>query len=156
MPPEIQTLAESEGPLCEAILRSLPAWFGIEEAIQHYAKAIVDMETHVARCDGEIVGFITCQRHFPRAAEIHVMAVREANHRQGLGRMLVAHAEQQLAADGVEFFQVKTLAPSHPDQNYAKTRKFYKAVGFTPFEANENIWDARNPCLIMVKRLPVS
>lgn len=149
----IGPLAEGEGRICEEILRSLPAWFGIEKAIQHYAEAIVAMETYVARGDGGIGGFITLQRHFPEAAEIHVMAVREAYHRRGLGRSLVRHAEERLAADGVIFFQVKTLAPSHPDPNYAKTRRFYEAVGFTPLEANEAIWGPQNPCLMLIKSL---
>jgi GNAT superfamily N-acetyltransferase len=150
---EIHPLAAHEGPACEAILRALPAWFGIEKAIQHYARAIEEMETFVARRDGQIIGFITLQRHFPRAAEIHVMAVHPEFHGQGIGHRLVSHAEARLVAAGIEFFQVKTLAPSHPDPNYAKTRRFYESVGFTPLEANEKIWGPQNPCLIMIRRL---
>lgn len=149
----IEPLAAGEGPICKEILRSLPAWFGIESAIQHYARAIVEMETYVARADDEIAGFITLRHHFPEAAEIHVMAVREAYHRQGLGRRMVRHAEARLAANGVIFLQVKTLAPSHPDPNYAKTRRFYEAIGFTPLEANEDIWGPQNPCLMLIKCL---
>ncbi len=42
-------------------------------------------------------------------------------HRQGIGQALHQYAEGILAADGVEFLQVKTLAPSKPDAGYENT-----------------------------------
>jgi hypothetical protein len=59
-----------------------------------------------------------------------------------------------LAADGVEFLQVKTLAPSKPDEGYARTRAFYLARGFRPLEEFRNLWDAENPALQMIKVIP--
>jgi hypothetical protein len=58
---------------------------------------------------------------------------------------LLGHAEGILAADGVEFLQVKTLAPSKPDDGYDKTRAFYLAYGFRPLEEFRDLWDAENP-----------
>lgn len=49
--------------------------------------------------------------------------------------------------------EVKTLAPSHPDRNYAKTRAFYQRVGFRPLEELPELWGEANPCLLMVKRI---
>jgi len=46
--------------------------------------------------------------------------------------------------------QVKTLDKSHPDKNYACTRKFYEAMGFRPLECIPELWGKDNPCLIMV------
>ena len=61
--------------------------------------------------------------------------------------------ESDLIADHVEFLQVKTLGPSHPDPGYARTRQFYAGVGFQPLEEITGLWPG-NPCLIMIKTLP--
>jgi ribosomal protein S18 acetylase RimI-like enzyme len=95
---------------------------------------------------------LLAERHFPHAAEIHLMAVDPARHRQGAGRALVAALEADLAADGVRFLQVKTLGPSRPDEGYARTRRFYAGVGFEPLEEIPDLWPG-NPCLIMIKTL---
>ncbi len=82
------------------------------------------------------------------------MAVLAELHRRGIGRALLRHAEDMLAADGVEFLQVKTLAPSKPDDGYDKTRAFYLACGFRPLEEFRQLWDADNPALLMIKVIP--
>lgn len=82
------------------------------------------------------------------------MAVRPEHHRRGIGRALLRHAERTLAADGVEFLQVKTLAPSKADAGYDKTRAFYLAYGFRPLEEFQDLWDAENPALQMIKVIP--
>ena len=82
------------------------------------------------------------------------MAVLPELHRQGIGRALLEHAEGILAADGVEFLQVKTLAPSKPDDGYDKTRAFYLAYGFRPLQEFRDLWDAENPALQMIKVIP--
>jgi hypothetical protein len=62
-------------------------------------------------------------------------------------------AQVRLKNQGVENLQVKTLSPSRSDENYAKTRAFYQAMGFTPLEEFPQIWDENNPCLILIMRL---
>jgi hypothetical protein len=52
----------------------------------------------------------------------------------------------------VTLVQVKTLGPSRPDANYARTRLFYEASGFQPLEELHGLWGV-NPCLIMIKVL---
>ena len=148
-----------EGPclgvaaLCEPILRSLPDWFGIEEAIVQYVADIDHLPTFLARDGDEVAGFLSLKQHNPYSAEVYVMAVRQEMHRKGLGQALVAQAEEWLRDQGVEYLQVKTLGPSHSDPGYARTRAFYLAVGFRPLEEFGQIWDEKNPCLIMVKQL---
>ena len=148
-----------EGPslgvaaLCEPILRSLPGWFGIEEAIVQYAAEIDGLPTLLARDGDQLAGFLSVKQHNPYSAEVYVMAVRMEMHRKGIGRALVSQAEEWLSGQGVEYLQVKTLGPSHSDPGYAETRAFYLAVGFRPLEEFGQIWDERNPCLVMVKRL---
>lgn len=148
-----------EGPhlgrtaVCTPILRALPAWFGIEEAIVHYSDEIDRLPTLLA-CEGEeVLGFLSLKQHNPYAAEVYVMAIRPVAHRRGLGRALVEAARAWLRPQGIEYLQVKTLGPSHGDPSYAQTRAFYAAVGFRPLEEFEQIWDEGNPCLILVQRL---
>ena len=148
----IKQMQPNEAAACEAILRALPSWFGIESAIVDYRRDIEQMETLVAREDNQIVGFITLRQHFPESGEIQVMAIRPEYHRQGIGRQLIISAETDLKARGCTIVQVKTLGASHPDAGYAKTRTFYQSVGYLPLEETD-LWGEENPCLIMVKPL---
>ena len=81
------------------------------------------------------------------------MAVLQDAHRKGVGRILISSSQDWLKNCGVQYLQVKTLGPSHPDENNAKTRSFYEAVGFKPLEEFKQIWDEHNSCLIMIKKL---
>ncbi len=148
-----------EGPLlnqssvCIPILRLLPEWFGIEAAIMNYERAIKRLPTFLAKSDGQVLGFLSLKQHFPASAEIYVMAVRPDAHRSGIGRSLIEAAEAHARGLDIEYMQVKTLGPSRPNEEYARTRAFYKAMGFRPLEEFKQIWDENNPCLVMVKRL---
>lgn len=155
--PAVSVSREPADPaITESLLRSLPAWFGIEEAIVGYVDAAARLATWVARDDaGAPVGVLLAKRHFPAAAEVFLMAVDPAHHRSGVGRALMATTEDDLAADGVRLLQVKTLGPSRPDPNYARTRLFYEACGFLLLEELHGLW-GENPCLVMVKTLPPS
>jgi GNAT superfamily N-acetyltransferase len=148
----LQAATDTERAACEAILRSLPEWFGIEEAIQHYAQEIRTRPTYVAVEAGQVCGFVTLYHHNTYTSEIYVMAVRKEHHRRGIGRALIAQAETVCRQLGVEYLQVKTLGSSHPSVEYAQTRLFYLACGFRPLEEFDGIWPG-NPCLILVKRL---
>ncbi len=142
--------------ITESLLRSLPGWFGIEEAIVEYVDAAARLATWVARDAADApVGVLLVARHFPAAAEVYLMAVDPAHHRAGIGRALMAAVEDDLAADGVRLLQVKTLGPSRPDPHYARTRLFYEACGFRPLEELHGLW-GDNPCLVMVRTLPAS
>lgn len=148
-----------EGPclekasICEPILRSLPDWFGIEAAIVHYAGEIDRLPTMLADRNGEVVGFLTLKEHTPDSAEVYAMGIRQEAHRLGIGRALMESAIEWLRLRGIEYLQVKTLGPSHPDKGYAGTRAFYEAVGFRPLEEFKQIWGEDNPCLIMVRKI---
>lgn len=138
---------------CAPILRSLPEWFGIPEAVAHYIDRIEQLPTFLAQSDGATIGFMSVLRHFPHAAELYVLAVLPEWHRRGVGRALLTAAEAWLSGNGVEYLQVKTLGPSRPNDAYDRTRGFYEAQGFRPLEELTAIWGESNPCLILVKRL---
>lgn len=138
---------------CEPILRSLPEWFGIEDAIIHYLQEIENLPTFITQENNQVIGFLTLKLHTDFAAEIYVMGIRPDAHRQGLGRRLVHKAEDNLRQQGIEYLQVKTLSPEHPDSNYANTRTFYEALGFRHLEEFKELWGEENPCLQMIKKL---
>lgn len=149
---EISQPQSNQAALCEPILRLLPEWFGIEDAIAHYIEEIDRLPTFLAQNQQQVLGFLSLKQHNPFAAEIYVMAVHPQFHRQGIGYQLVEAAEAELKQSGVEYFQVKTLGTSRPNDYYTKTRAFYESVGFKPLEEFLNLWEG-NPCLQMVKFL---
>jgi len=126
------------GAQAGAILRELPEWFGIPAAIDRYV---------------EEIPALTTERHTPVASELYVLGVLPGYHRRGIGRRLLAHAEEALRGDGIRLLQVKTLGPSHPSAAYGRTRAFYAAMGFLPLEELPELWGADNPCLLLVKCL---
>jgi GNAT superfamily N-acetyltransferase len=138
---------------CEPILRTLPDWFGIETAIQEYVVEIDAMPTFLAQKENKTIGFLTLNVPNPFTAEIHVMAILSEWHHQGIGRGLVLAAEKYLLAQGGHYIQVKTLSASHPDENYARTRKFYLALGFVPLQEFPDLWGVENPCLQLIKKI---
>ena len=79
--------------------------------------------------------------------------MRPESHRQGIGRTLLAQLETEAASRGGRWIHVKTLAPSHPDPFYARTRKFYEAMGFAPLFESTALWGPENPAVVLVKRL---
>ncbi len=138
---------------CEAILRSLPMWFGIEPALLMYARDSAEMPTFGLTKEDRLVGFLTLQEHFPYAWEIHCIAISAAARGQGHGSRLLAHAESWLANRGVRFLQVKTVAATSVSTEYAETRKFYERRGFVPIEIFPELWDSWNPALQCIKVL---
>lgn len=135
---------------CDAINRTLPDWFGIEEGL---AEALGYLQQHpgiVAESDGEVVGFLTHTQHFPESAEISWMAVQQANHRGGIGKALITALVQALPPS-TRLLTVKTLADTHPSPEYAQTRAFYAACGFLPTMVLPDLWNESNPCLVMTK-----
>ncbi|MCK5132153.1 MAG: GNAT family N-acetyltransferase [Candidatus Sabulitectum sp.] len=153
---EIRAAELRLGSQCEAVLRDLPEWFGIESALRAYVNKVDYLPTYTAVIEERIIGFLSVERHYSESAEIHVMGILPEFHRMGIGRALQREAELDLVAQGVKFLQVKTLSPSSPNKDYAETRKFYLSTGFSPLEEMSDLWGAENPCLIMVKSLEES
>jgi GNAT superfamily N-acetyltransferase len=155
-PSWVVTSGQQAPEIVGELLRSLPGWFGIESSNAGYVAAARTLPTYLAWPAGEegrqTAGVLLAERHFPGAAEIHLLAVQPDLHRRGAGRALVEAFERDLIADGVRLLQVKTLGPSLPDAGYELTRQFYLAMGFEPLEEITGLWPG-NPCLIMVKAL---
>jgi len=138
---------------CEAILRSLPRWFGIEDALLMYARDSAIMPTFALADGNSLVGFLTLREHFPDAWDIHCVAIKADARGKGHGSRLLAHAEAWLTERGARFLQVKTVAATSPSTAYAETREFYRRRGFTPLEVFPTLWNVHNPALQLIKVL---
>jgi len=138
---------------CRALIAALPDWFGIPESNAAYLHNLSLLPSWVALVASEVVGAITLEQHFPASFEVHFMAVRPEYHRRGIGRALLERLQTEADARGGRWLHVKTLAPSHPDPFYARTRAFYTAMGFSPLFESSVLWSAENPALVLVKLL---
>jgi len=135
------------------LLNTVPDWFGQPESNAEYIEDASKMETWAVRdSDGTVIGLLLLAQHFPHSLEIHLMVVDSAYHGQGIGTALIRSVETNAKRDGIRLLEVKTLAASHPDIYYARTRHFYEKMGFLPLEETE-LWGEDTPCLIMVKPL---
>ena len=139
--------------MCRRVLDDLPDWFGIPEAKEAYILGCDQLPMFAAIVGGETAGFISLKRHTDFAVEVYVIGVVRRFHRKGIGKALINSAVKWARAQHLVFLTVKTLAPANPDPGYAATRQFYEAAGFLPVEVFPALWDARNPCLLMVMRL---
>lgn len=137
---------------CDAIVASLPDWFGMEEGIRQAAEAVRGHEGFVATEDDEVVGFATWSRPRPTSAEITWMAVRADRRGRGHGRALVGALAGRLAPEGVRILFVKTLSDREPYEPYAETRRFYEAMGFEPV-LDLDLWGPGNPALLFARVL---
>ena len=138
---------------CERLIASLPEWFGIPEANAAYLDNLSLLPSWVALVETSIAGAITLEQHVPTAFEVHFMAVRPEQHRRGIGRALLQHAEATARSRGGLWLHVKTLGPSDPYPPYARTRAFYESMGFAPLFETKELWGEENPALVSVKRL---
>jgi GNAT superfamily N-acetyltransferase len=136
----------------EQILRALPSWFGIEDAIRSYAEDAVTKISYLAVDTGRTVGVALLEPHFPESVELWLIAVHPDYRGQGVGTKLVTEIEQDLRKQSVSLLQVKTVGESFEHAGYAETRAFYRSCGFQPLEEMTGLgWDG--PTVIMVKSL---
>lgn len=136
----------------DRVLRTLPEWFGIDEARASYVEKAGRLESFVARDKGATVGVALLDRHFPESAELALLAVHRDFRGQGIGRRLVAAVEEVVRTDQCRYLEVYTVGPSYADDGYADTRAFYTAMGFAPVHEFDHLdWDG--PTLLMIKSL---
>lgn len=142
--------------ITEKILRTLPDWFGIEEATRDYIQNSAELPMVTAIENDLPVGFISLKTHSPYTSEIYVMGIAPNHHRRGIGQKLLLECERILALNKTEFLQVKTLDESRENEAYKKTRLFYKSMGFREVEVFPTLWGEANPCLLLIKTIKSS
>lgn len=149
----ITVLRRADPSGVDRILRLLPDWFGIGEAIVDYVEKARSLDSYIAvNEDDWTVGVALITRHFSESAELTLIAIHPLYQSSGVGRALIRFVEQDLRENDCRYFEVHTVGPSFDHAGYAATRAFYAAVGFSPMHEFENLdWDG--PTLIMIKQL---
>ena len=145
----------NDGAACDAIVASLPDWFAVEEGVRECASAVRTQPGLVAEVDGEVAGFLTLARPYPRTPEISWLAVRARDRRRGIGGSLIAALSDQLRNEGDRLVLVKTVSDrTDPGPEYAETRAFYLAMGFVPVaEMDLDPPDPENPIQLLAMTL---
>ena len=147
---EIRGLVHADTDACRRILDSLPEWFGIEEANRGYIERLDHVPGFVAVDGDTVIGFVAIESHNDRSAEVLVMGVSPDRHGGGAGRALVDAVIDWCRRNDVPWLHVKTRGPSTYDDDYEKTRRFYRAVGFEPLYESLTEWGEQDAALILV------
>ena len=130
----IRALEGGDAEACDAIIASLPYFFGDPTGVADCARAVRSQRGFVAEVEGSVVGFLTLLRHSDESAEITWMAVHADHRRRGLGGRLMDAAVSAARDDGALMLFVLTAGatddPDRPGDNYSGTRRFYRQQGF--------------------------
>ena len=113
------------------VLKDLPEWFGIPESTQAYIEGAKDSSED--------------------CAEIDCLGVKKSFQGQGIGRELITTIERE-AVKQVDYLQVKTVAEGS-NKDYDRTNVFYRSLGFKKLEIFPQLWDLKNPCQILIKKI---
>lgn len=149
---QIETQNE-KSDICYSILRELPEWFGIEDALVDYVEKVKNMDFFVAMKNSFPIGFVALLEHNSYTSEIYVMGIKKEYHRQKVGSQLIQLCSDVCEEKGMNYLTVKTIDESLENESYAKTRLFYEAMGFLPLEVFPTLWGPESPCLFMAKYL---
>ena len=84
----------------------------------------------LAMLGGALAGYVGIRMHpEDRMGEVHIIAVSPDHQRRGIGRRLLAFAEQRIRAAGMEMMMVETVG----DSGHAPARRAYEDFGFEPW-----------------------
>ena len=102
----------------------------------------------------KMVGFVAFKELNRQVVELAWMAIEPKYQNQGVGTVLVKKGVN-LLPNKYLICEMKTLSEIDSDPKYAKTRNFYKKLGFIPLETINPYpgWGKDNPCQIFVKVL---
>ena len=143
---------DARSSISRTVLEALTEWFEVEESREAYIKESADMIFFCAYDDGRPVGFVYLKPTGKDTVELAVMGVLKEYHRSGVGRALFSAVRAAAFDKGYSFLQVKTVKMG-VYEDYDRTNRFYKAVGFKEFEVFPTLWDEANPCQIYIMAL---
>jgi N-acetylglutamate synthase-like GNAT family acetyltransferase len=149
----IRRLNPADADRCDAIMRSLPDFFGHEGGLASCAEAVRSQRGAVAEVEGSVLGFATWERRTDETAEITWAAVQRDHRHSGAGTAIVEAVCAEMRSDGFRLALAMTSASSKDSSQdtYVPTRAFWKARGFHPL-IELDIWDT-NFALLMVRPL---
>ena len=98
----VRPLTVSDAEACDAIMRSLPDFFGHEGGLGSCAEAVRAYEGFAAERDGGVIGFATWERRTDETAEITWEAVHRDQRHGGVATELSRRSARtcELAAIG--------------------------------------------------------
>jgi GNAT superfamily N-acetyltransferase len=131
--------------------RALPEWFTLT-GLEHMKIDFHFQKGLVARTGEMIAGFLL---YFSDKGILHIswIAVGKELHHKGVGRMLIERLEEMAKAFGIHEIRVETLGDSVEYEPYARTRAFYRAVGFSDFQRTMQDNPECPELLVLAKRL---
>jgi ribosomal protein S18 acetylase RimI-like enzyme len=124
----LRPLTKGDVPAALAVARALPEWFNVT-GLEQMSVDLHNQMGAVAEANGEVVGFVTWLSR-DGIGEIGWVGVASTHHRHGIGKRLLAFAEDRLRKSGATEVQVETLGESVDYEPYERTRAFYRAAGF--------------------------
>ena len=146
--------SKKKGQFAEEVMRYLPEWFGSEKALVEFVDGVTSLPFWAALDhEDKCIGFISIKIHYGHTGDIYVFGVLPEYQGRGIGRLLLAKAEEYLKNNNCKYIIVKTLSDIVEYEPYERTRLFYKKVGFEELITLTEMWDSENPCLIMIKEL---
>jgi GNAT superfamily N-acetyltransferase len=152
----VRDLGPEDAARCDAIVASLPEWFGLEEGIREASDAVRLQRGFVYDRDGIVLGFVTYAPRATASAEITWIAVHAEARGHGIGTALLEVLTTRLIRNGKTRLFVQTLSDrdGYPGPEYAATRAFYLGRGFMP-AAELDLYpkDPENPIQLMVSAL---
>jgi N-acetylglutamate synthase-like GNAT family acetyltransferase len=155
MPFTIRLLDPADAPTCDAIILSLPEYFGHEGGRADCAAAVRSQDGWVAEIDGGVIGFATWQQRTADAAEVTWMAVHRDHRHSGAGTAIIERLVADLSARGFRLaFAMTSAAHKQPQPGsdpYDDTRRFWVRRGFLPL-TELDIWDT-DIALVLVRPL---
>ena len=107
----------------------LDEWFNAD-GLREIATDLGYQPGFVAEIGGRIIGFAVISAYEAKG-RISWLGVQRDRQRMGVGRSLVGAVVSRMAGDGIKEVFVDTLGDSVDYEPYAKTRAFYRALGFT-------------------------
>ena len=138
--------------IARELLEGLTEWFEVPETRENYIRESRDWFFLAAEENGQAAGFLCLKETGKSTIELAVMGVRKEMHRHGIGKALVEAAKDFAAGAGYAFMQVKTVQMGFYE-DYDRTNRFYRSVGFHELEVIPSVWGAENPCQIYVLSL---
>lgn len=136
------------------ILEKLPEWFGNRQALDEYAEEVKGLPYYAAvNSANKCIGFFSIKIHYQHTGDIFVCGVLPEYQHNGVGKAIYQIVENHLMQRGCKYVIVKTLSDTVDFEPYARTRDFYKSIGFESLITLTEMWDEENPCLIMFKSL---
>ena len=140
----VRRLRREDAEACDAILRTLPDFFGYEPGLAQAAEDVRSQEGWVAESAGRVVGFAVWTPRTEVTAEVTWMAVEAGARNSGIGTAIVERLVEELKARGFALALAMTSAGPKPGQppgdTYIPTRAFWKVRGFQPL-IELDIWE---------------